>query len=97
MVYIKLSTFFMSKNAVSPCISSLSYVFHKIEVFLELFFHPHYPHFLKTLDFTGFVGNFFSFSFFDISCAIIWDELMDRIFHPALYERKEHNGKYNTS
>ena len=29
--------------------------------------------------------------------AIIWDELMDRIFHPALYERKEHNGKYNTS
>ena len=43
-VYIKLSTFLCQK-AVSPCISSLSYVFHKNEVFLELFFYPHYPHF----------------------------------------------------
>ena len=42
-VYIKLSTFLCQK-AVSPCISTLSYVFHKM-AFLWKLFYPHYPHF----------------------------------------------------
>lgn len=63
-------------------------------VFVETFLST-LSTFLKTLDFTGFVGNFVLLFFH--SCAIIWDGLMDRIFHPALHERKEHNGKYNTS
>ena len=92
-VYIKLSTFLCQK-AVSPCISSLSYFFHKMR-FSRNSFLSTLSTFLKPLILLGLWAIFF-FSFLH-SCAIIWDELMDRIFHPALYERKEHNGKYNTS
>ena len=92
-VYIKLSTFLCQK-AVSPCISTLSCVFHKMRFSWNSFLST-LSTLLKTLDLLGLLAIFF-FSFLH-SCAIIWDGLMDRIFHPALYERKEHNGKYNTS
>ena len=64
-VYIKLSTFLCQK-AVSPCISSLSYVFHKMRFSWNSFLST-LSTLLKTLDFTGFVGNFFLL-FFTFLC-----------------------------
>ena len=70
-VYIKLSTFLCQK-AVSPCISSLSYVFHKMRFSWNSFLST-LSTLLKTLDFTGFVGNFvllfFSFLCYNLGRA----------------------------
>ena len=64
-VYIKLSTFLCQK-AVSPCISTLSCVFHKMRFSWNSFLST-LSTLLKTLDFTGFVGNFFLL-FFTFLC-----------------------------
>ena len=70
-VYIKLSTFLCQK-AVSPCISTLSCVFHKMAFLWKLFLST-LSTFLKTLDFTGFVSNFvllfFSFLCYNLGRA----------------------------
>ena len=55
-VYIKLSTFLCQK-AVSPYISTLSCVFHQMAFLWKLFLST-LSTFLKTLDFTGFLGFF---------------------------------------
>ena len=60
-----LSTFLCQK-AVSPYISSLSYVFHKMRFSWNSFLST-LSTLLKTLDFTGFVGNFFLL-FFTFLC-----------------------------
>lgn len=70
-VYIKLSTFLCQK-AVSPCISTLSCVFHQMAFLWKLFLST-LSTFLKTLDFTGFVSNFvllfFSFLCYNLERA----------------------------